>query len=70
MVMRNGVTFQEATEAIMKDINKFNEMMLKEIVPDKKKPPTSEPPNLAGKGKNSKGHKGKGNPLRWSPYPT
>lgn len=70
MAMRNGVTFQEATETIMKDINKFNEMMLKEIVLDKKKPPPADIPSPAGKGKNSKGHKGKGNSLRWSPYPT
>ena len=69
MAMRSGVTFQEATENIMKDLNKFNEMMLKEIIPDKKKPPTPDPPAPYGKGKNSKGHKGKGNP-RWSPYPT
>lgn len=64
MAMRNGVTFQEATETIMKDINKFNEMMLKEIVPP------ADIPSPTGKGKNSNKHKGKGNPLRWSPYPT
>ncbi len=61
--MRNGSTSQEASEAVMQDV----EMMSKEIIPDKKKLTTTGPPIQAGKGKNSKGYKGKG-ACRWSPY--
>ena len=68
MAMRNGSTFQEASDTVMQDVNKFNEMMLKDIIPEKKKTPTADPPPVAGKGKNSKGQKGKG-AHRWSPYP-
>ena len=71
MSMRSGITFKEATTAIMKDMDRFNEHMAKEntLDKDKKKPPPMD--NPYGKGKNSKGAKdrGKGH-LRWQPYPT
>ncbi len=55
-----GLQFHEASETVMQDGNKINEMMLKDILPDKKKAPPVDPPSIAGKGKNSKGQKGKG----------
>ena len=68
MSMRSGVTFQEATESVMGEISKFNEIMTRDIAPDKKRQPAPPEPPRNGKGKNQKGSKGKGN-NRWSPYP-
>lgn len=42
MAMRSGVTFKEATTSIMKDIDRFNEYMAKEIPADRKKLPSTE----------------------------
>ena len=67
MAMRSGSTFQESAENIMGEVNKFNEIMVKEVAPDKKKVTTTEPPK-GGKGKTQKGSKGKGSD-RWTPYP-
>lgn len=40
--LQNGDTFQEATSKIMKDLDKFNEFMAREIAADKKKQPLNE----------------------------
>lgn len=70
MAMRSGTTFKEATTVIMKDVDRFNEHMAKEIPVDRKKPVNNET-GLPGKGRNSKGAKDKGKGhLRWQPYPT
>ena len=69
MAMRAGTTFKEATSAIMKDIDRFNEHMAKDPVVEKRKVPPHEI-TIPGKGKNSKGAKDKGKGhLRWQPYP-
>ena len=53
MSMRSGTTFKEATSAIMRDLDRFNEHMAKDIPVDRKKPPVQDVLPL-GKGKNSK----------------
>ena len=68
MAMRSGSTFQESSENIMGEVNKFNEIMAKEVAPDKKKVTTTEPPK-GGKGKTQKGSKAKGSDRR-TPYPS
>lgn len=67
--LQNGDTFQEATSKSMKDLDKFNEFMAREIAADKKKQPLNEtnPINKGGKPKGQKGGKGRGN-QRWRPY--
>lgn len=67
--LRNGDTFSEATAKIMKDLDRFNEFMAREIATDKKKPPVndSNPIHKGGKSKGQKGGKGRGN-QRWHPY--
>ena len=64
MAMRNGSTFQESAEAIIGDVNKYNEIMAKEIIPDKKKANPADTPK-GGKGKTQKGSKGKGSDQLW-----
>lgn len=67
--LRNGETFAEATAKIMRDLDRFNEFMAKEVANDKKKSPQQEttPIYKGGKPKGQKGGKGRGY-QRWHPY--